>query len=286
MNIHTGETTKLKKISSYGEIFTNPDGSFYSVTGDNIIKYDTVEIERINFQEILDDYFEPATYYDFSFYKDRFIYIGDTEKNSVLASFSNSGSTDVKYIELEDSLFVYQDDISWRIKGIDREKSGFYKIQNCYIPLVITKKENGKKFTRLNILDLDSVQFLWKSKYLLNSFWDRYIDEIFYHQGYYTLVLTTDDKTDNKNEWLISISSETGMFHKAIQFQSDNYYNHPIQWKCYEMFADDYIYGTENDQIWCLTYPDLELVYTNNPELKVIDAKAEIEELFGRMEWE
>ena len=54
----------------------------------------------------------------------------------------------------------------------------------------------------------------------------------------------------------------------------------------FEIFADDYIYGIEKYNIWCLTYPDLELVYTNNPELKVVDAKAEIEELFGKMEWE
>ncbi|MBN1251010.1 MAG: hypothetical protein JXA16_02670 [Bacteroidales bacterium] len=57
-------------------------------------------------------------------------------------------------------------------------------------------------------------------------------------------------------------------------------------WFSVKTFADNYFYWSNERNATCLTYPNLELVFSTNDDLKVIDAKAEIEELFGEMDWE
>lgn len=154
--------------------------------------------------------------------------------------------------------------------------SAFNNITTRFVPLLANTDDSSKQIhKKLIVFDLDS---------MLVSSVSQYIDsikimDIVFNKNHYALNIGFYENGKFRNS-IALIDGKTGELTKSVEFISPRS-SINVRWGDEKaMFSGDYIYGWESECAWCLSFPELELVYSTNSKLKIVENANQIKELF------
>jgi len=282
VDINNGEQKRLKSFQR--SFFKLNKSEFLFQRRDSLFTYNT-ENGNSGFIKVILDKSNIYPHMN-AVYKENLINISeDINKISIISSIPIFKNDTIKKFSFKDSMEL--DYWFYGIFHIDNKFSGFHNIKTRFIPLILQKKiDDIHSKKQIIIFDLEKWIPVWESKVFEILGINLLAKDIMHKDGRYVIVLNFTIPESNFEPCMLILNGKTGKFQKAFKFFpiADQI---PKDLSEQQMFSDKHFYAVSHfGSNWCLSFPELEFVYSTDKEVNIMDAKSTVEKILGPIEVE